>query len=131
VSLPHTTRSVMARSIYQRKSHLMEELMSWIYLFLAGIIEIGFAVSLKLNDGFTKIGFSLMTAVCGIASFGLLSLALKSIPIGTAYAIWTGIGAVGTVIIGMIFFQEPRDVARLVFIAMIVAGIVGLKFVSP
>jgi quaternary ammonium compound-resistance protein SugE len=105
--------------------------MSWVFLILAGLVEISFAVSLKLNEGFTRLGFSLMTAVSGIASFGLLSLALKHIPIGTAYAVWTGIGAVGTVIVGMIFFQEPRDLARIGFITLIVIGIVGLRFVSP
>ena len=104
--------------------------MSWLLLFLAGLFEIGWAGGLKYVDGFTKPVASAVTVSGMIASAWLLALALKSIPLGTGYAIWTGIGAVGTAIAGMILFGESRAVIRMLCIAMIVAGIVGLKFFS-
>lgn len=104
--------------------------MPWFYLFLAGLLEIGWAIGLKYTNGFTRLWPSVGTAVAMAASFFLLSLSLKSIPIGTAYAIWTGIGAAGTAALGMIFFNEPREVARIVCLVMIVAGTVGLKLFS-
>jgi len=104
--------------------------MAWIYLFIAGLLEIGWAIGLKYTHGFTRLWPSVGTVLCMIASFGLLALALKSLPMGTAYAVWTGIGAAGTAVLGMILFNEPRDAARLVCLALIVAGIVGLKLVS-
>jgi quaternary ammonium compound-resistance protein SugE len=104
--------------------------MAWFYLVLAGLLEVAWAVGLKYTEGFTKLTPSILTVLGMIGSFALLGQALRVLPIGTAYAIWTGIGAVGTAIIGMIFLGEPRDVARILCILLIVAGIVGLKFTS-
>ena len=101
--------------------------MAWIYLLLAGLLEIGWAVGLKYADGFSRLWPSLATIASMIVSFLFLSLALKSLPLGTAYAIWTGIGTVGTVIVGLWLFGEPVSVLRLACIALIVAGIAGLK----
>lgn len=104
--------------------------MAWVLLILAGVFEIVWAVGLKYTDGFSKPLASTITIGGMVVSVWLLSLALKSIPLGTGYAIWTGIGAVGTAIAGMILFGESRAVIRMVCIAMIVAGIVGLKIFS-
>jgi quaternary ammonium compound-resistance protein SugE len=105
--------------------------MAWGYLFVAGIFEIVWATGLKYTDGFTRLWPSAWTVVAMSISMVCLALALRAIPIGTAYAIWTGIGAVGTAILGIILFNEPRDFARLFFIFVIIAGIVGLKLSSP
>ena len=104
--------------------------MAWIYLFIAGLFEIGWAVGLKYTDGFTRLWPSIVTIVTMILSFYFLSSAVKTIPIGTAYAIWTGIGAVGTAILGIILFDESKEFIRIIFIMLIVVGIVGLKFFS-
>lgn len=104
--------------------------MAWIYLIIAGVFEIVWAISLKYSEGFTKLFPSIITGIGMVISFYFLSLALKTLPIGTSYAVWTGIGAVGTVIFGMIFFNEPRDFSRIFFLSLIVVGIVGLNFVS-
>ena len=104
--------------------------MNWIYLFIAGLFEIAWAIGLKYTEGWSRLWPSLITVVLMIASFYFLSLAVKSLPIGTAYAVWTGIGTVGAAILGMFLFDEPRDVVRIVCILLIVAGIVGLKFSS-
>jgi quaternary ammonium compound-resistance protein SugE len=104
--------------------------MAWIYLLLAGLFEIGWAVGLKYSQGFTRLGPSVVTAVSMVISLGLLGLSLRALPLGTAYAIWTGIGAVGTVVLGIVLFGESANVARLVCVGLIVAGIVGLKLVS-
>jgi len=104
--------------------------MSWIYLFIAGLFEIGWAVGLKYTEGFTKLWPSVVTIIGMVLSFYFLSTAVKSIPIGTAYAIWTGIGAVGTAILGIILFGESKEITRIFFIILIVIGIVGLKFFS-
>lgn len=104
--------------------------MNWVYLVIAGLLEIGWAVGLKYTEGWSKLYPSLITLVLMIASFQFLSMALKTLPIGTAYAIWTGIGAVGTAILGMLFFDEPRDLVRILCILLIVAGIIGLKLTS-
>ena len=104
--------------------------MAWVYLILAGLLEVGWALGLKYTDGFTKITPSILTVVAMIGSFVLLGQALRVLPIGTAYAIWTGIGAVGTAILGMVIFGEPRDLARILCILLIVAGILGLKFTT-
>lgn len=101
--------------------------MAWVYLLIAGVLEIGWAVGLKYSQGFTKICPSIATVVGMIASFYCLSLAVKTIPLGTGYAIWTGIGAVGTTILGVILFKEPATLVRLLCVMLIVAGIVGLK----
>lgn len=105
--------------------------MPWTYLFIAGLLEIGWAVGLKYSEGFTKLWPSVGTVMAMIASFFFLSIALRTLPIGTAYAVWTGIGAVGTAVIGLLFFGESRETLRIICILLIVAGIVGLKFTSP
>lgn len=105
--------------------------MQWLFLSIAGIFEVCWAISLKYSQGFTRLVPSIVTIVGMIASFYFLSLALKNLPLGTAYAIWTGIGTVGTVILGIIFFKEPIDITRLICIGFIIIGIVGLKLVSP
>lgn len=101
--------------------------MSWFYLLVAGLLEIGWAVGLKFTHGFTRPWPTAGVAVSMIASLYFLSLALKDLPLGTAYAIWTGIGAVGTAIFEIWILGEPRDAFRLASIALIVAGLVGLK----
>lgn len=105
--------------------------MAWIYLLLAGLTEIAWAIGLKYTHGWTRLWPSLVTASLMAVSFALLSQALKHLPIGTAYAVWTGIGAVGTAIIGIVVFDEPRTVMRLVCITLILMGIIGLKASSP
>ena len=102
----------------------------WIHLLLAGLAEIAWAVGLKYTDGFSRPLPTLATIVGIAVSFWLLALAMREIPLGTAYAVWTGIGAVGTVILGMILFGESRDLARLACIALIVAGVIGLKWLG-
>ena len=104
--------------------------MEWIYLVIAGFFEVGWAMGLKYSQGFTKILPSTLTVIGMVASFYFLSLSLKSLPLGNAYAIWTGIGTVGTVILGIILFKEPISVMRMLCIAFIVLGIVGLKLIS-
>lgn len=104
--------------------------MPWFHLIIAGLLEVAWAVGLKQTAGWTRLWPSLITVVLMIASFFFLSLALRTLPLGTSYAIWTGIGAVGTALIGIFIFDEPRTTARLVCILLIVAGIVGLKLAS-
>lgn len=104
--------------------------MAWIYLLIAGALEVGWAVGLKYSEGFTKLAPSVLTVVGMVASGFFLALAVQKIPLGTAYASWTGIGAVGTAILGMVLFAEPATTARLFFVALIIAGIVGLKAAS-
>lgn len=104
--------------------------MAWIWLLLAGLLEIAWAVGLKHTAGFTRLWPSVATVAAMAASFALLSAALKTLPMGTAYGVWTGIGAAGTAVFGMLFLGEPRDVARIGCLALIVAGVVGLKLVS-
>ncbi len=101
--------------------------MSWVYLFVAGLFEIGWAIGLKYTNGFTRLVPTVLTAISMAISLGLLGLALKSLPVGTAYAVWTGIGAVGTAILGIYLLGEPATAGRLVCIGLIVSGIVGLK----
>jgi quaternary ammonium compound-resistance protein SugE len=104
--------------------------MAWLVLFIAGVFEVVWAIALKYSDGFTKLWPSVIFGVAAWLSFAFLSQALKTIPIGTAYAIWTGIGAVGVAIIGIAWFKEPAELARVACIALIVAGIVGLKLTA-
>ena len=104
--------------------------MNWLYLFIAGLFEIAWAIGLKYTEGWTRLWPSLITAVLMIASFYFLSLAVRTLPIGTAYAIWTGIGTVGAAILGVILFDEPRDMLRVGCIFLIIAGIAGLKLTS-
>jgi quaternary ammonium compound-resistance protein SugE len=105
--------------------------MNWVYLGIAGLLEIAWAIGLKYTEGWTRLVPSLITAVLMIASFYFLSLAVKTLPIGTAYAVWTGIGTVGAAILGMVLFDEPRDIVRILCIVLIIAGIAGLKMSSP
>lgn len=104
--------------------------MAWTYLLFAGLMEMGWAIGLKYTDGFTRLWPSVWTAATMVISLYFLALALKTLPVGTAYAVWTGTGAVGVAILGMVLFNEPRDLPRLACIGLIVAGIAGLKFVS-
>ncbi|MBK7631340.1 MAG: quaternary ammonium compound efflux SMR transporter SugE [Ignavibacteriales bacterium] len=104
--------------------------MHWIILFLAGLFEVAWAIGLKYTEGFSKLWPSVFTIVCMIISMGLLAYSVKHLPIGTAYAIWTGIGAVGTAILGIILFNESKELVRILFIFLIVVGIVGLKIFS-
>jgi quaternary ammonium compound-resistance protein SugE len=104
--------------------------MAWIYLTIAGLFEVGWAIGLKYTEGFTRLLPSLWTLTSMILSIVLLGLALKTLPVGTAYAVWTGIGAVGTAALGIYLFAEPATVARLLCIGLILAGIVGLKLVT-
>ena len=101
--------------------------MAWLYLIAAGLLEVGWAVGLKHSAGFTRLVPSLLTGAAIVASMGLLGLALRSLPMGTAYAVWTGIGTVGTVLVGIMWEGEPASFLRLACIALIVAGIAGLK----
>ncbi len=104
--------------------------MAWIILVLAGLFEVGWAVGLKYTEGFTRLWPSLAAAAAMVVSLTLLGLALRILPLGTAYAIWTGIGTVGTALLGIWLFGEPADALRLACIALIIAGIIGLKLVS-
>lgn len=105
--------------------------MAWLVLALAGALEICWAIGLKYTDGFTRLWPTIATLAAMIASMTLLGLAVRVLPVGTAYAVWTGIGTVGTVLLGMLLFAEAADPLRLLFIAMIVTGVVGLKIVTP
>ena len=104
--------------------------MAWAILFVAGLLEVGWAIGLKYTDGFSRLVPSLLTVAAMTGSIILLGLALKTLPIGTAYAIWTGIGAVGTAILGIVLFGDPATAARLACIGLIVSGIIGLKLVT-
>lgn len=101
--------------------------MAWVYLFVAGLLEIGWAIGLKYTEGFTRLAPSVATIAAMVGSVALLGLALRDLPVGTGYAVWTGIGTVGTALLGIYLFGEPATALRLACIAMIVAGIVGLK----
>ena len=105
--------------------------MAWTYLVLAGLFEVGFTTFLKLSEGFTRPVPSLGFLLFSVLSFWFLTKAIQSIPLGTAYAVWTGLGAFGTAVIGMLFFGDPAGVARLLLLTMIIASVVGLKLVTP
>ncbi|HRQ88889.1 MAG TPA: quaternary ammonium compound efflux SMR transporter SugE [Bacteroidia bacterium] len=102
--------------------------MSWVLLVIAGLFEVSWAIGLKFTDGFTRLWPSVGTIVALVVSVGLLGIAAKSLPIGTAYAVWTGIGAVGTVLCGILLFGDPATLSRLICVGLILAGILGLKF---
>ena len=104
--------------------------MAWFLLFVAGIFEIGWAIGMKYTNGFTKVVPSVLTLISMVLSVYLLSLATKEIPIGTAYAVWTGIGIAGTSILGVIIFNEPVEILKIIFISMILIAVVGLKVIS-
>lgn len=105
--------------------------MTWVILILAGLLEVGWAIGLKYTEGFTRLWPSLGTIAAMIVSLGLLGLALKALPVGTAYAVWVGVGAVGTIIFGIVLFDEPASAVRLISVAFIIVGIVGLKLATP
>ena len=105
--------------------------MNWIVLVVAGLFEIGWAIGLKYTAGFTRLWPSIATVLAMLISIGLLGLAMKSLPAGTAYAIWVGIGATGTVILGIVLLGEPASMLRMMSLALIVAGIIGLKLATP
>ncbi len=105
--------------------------MDWLILFVAGLFEVGWAVGLKYTEGFTRLWPTVGTLIAMVVSMGLLGVALRTLPVGTAYAIWTGVGTVGTAMLGIVLFREPATAMRLVSIALIVAGIVGLKLATP
>jgi len=104
--------------------------MAWIYLIVAGLFEIGFTSSLKFSANFTNVKWTIIFFICIICSFLCLNKAIQEIPIGTGYAVWTGIGAVGTVVMGIIYYKEPADFWRLFFILTLIVSIIGLKLVS-
>lgn len=105
--------------------------MAWILLFLAGLFEVAWAIGLKYTEGFTRPIPSALTLAAMVASVVLLGIAMKSLPVGTAYAVWVGVGAVGTAILGIVLFAEPATAGRLISLALIVAGIIGLKLATP
>jgi quaternary ammonium compound-resistance protein SugE len=105
--------------------------MAWIVLFVAGLLEVGWAVGLKYTDGFTRPWPSVGTLAAMVASVVLLAIAMKTLPVGTSYAVWVGVGAVGTAILGIVLFDEPATAARIASLLLIVAGIVGLKLATP
>jgi quaternary ammonium compound-resistance protein SugE len=104
--------------------------MSWFILFIAGLFEIAWAIGIKYTEGWTRLWPSVLTVIAMIASFYFLSLALKHLPMGTAYAVWTGIGTIGTVVYGIVFFKEPTDILRIACIMLIIFGIVGLRILA-
>ena len=105
--------------------------MPWILLLVAGVLEVGWAIGLKYTEGFTRLVPSVLTIAAMAGSMLLLGLAMKSLPVGTSYAVWVGVGAVGTAILGMVLFNEPASAGRLISLGLIVAGIVGLRLASP
>ena len=105
--------------------------MNWIILLAAGLLEVGWAIGLKYTDGFTRLWPTIGTVLAMVLSMGLLGLAVKSLPVGTAYAVWVGVGAVGTALLGIVLFDEPANPARLLSLGLILAGIIGLKLASP
>ena len=104
--------------------------MAWVFLVVAGLLEVFWSSFLKLSEGFTKLGFSIVTVAGMLASFYFLSQAMKTLPLGTAYAIWTGIGAVGSVAVGILVFKEPVTAARMFFTVLLLTGIIGIKLTS-
>lgn len=104
--------------------------MAWVYLVVAALFEVGWALGLKSTQGFTKFWPSLFTLSAMLVSVGLLATAVRTIPIGTGYAVWTGLGTVGAVLLGMLWFDEPANAGRLLFVLLILAGVIGLKFTT-
>jgi quaternary ammonium compound-resistance protein SugE len=125
------TRPTRDRAIEARIQGTWFGMMAWVALLLAGALEIAWAVGLKHTDGFTRLWPSLATVLAIASSFALMAIALKSIPFGTAYAIWAGIGVAGTAVVGMLTLEEPASALRLACVALIAAGIVGLKLADP
>lgn len=109
----------------------MGTVMHWIILILAGLFEIGWAIGLKYTDGLTRLWPTVGTVLAMVISLGLLGIAMKSLPVGTAYAVWVGVGAIGTAILGIALFGEPANAGRILSLALILAGIIGLKVATP
>jgi quaternary ammonium compound-resistance protein SugE len=105
--------------------------MNWLILFIAGLFEMAWAIGLKYTEGFTRLWPTVWTVMAMIISLWLLGIAMKSLPVGTAYSVWVGVGAVGTVILGIVLFGEPANAARIISVALIIAGIIGLKLATP
>ncbi len=105
--------------------------MPWFLLFIAGLLEVGWAIGLKYTEGFTRVVPSVLTITAMAGSILLLGIAMKSLPVGTSYAVWVGVGAVGTAILGMVLFNEPASTGRILSLGLIVAGIVGLRLATP
>ena len=105
--------------------------MNWVILVTAGILEIGWAIGLKYTEGFTRLWPSIGTVLAMVISIGLLGIAMRSLPVGTAYAVWVGVGAVGTAALGIVLFDEPANTLRILSLGLIVAGIIGLKLATP
>ena len=105
--------------------------MAWVLLVVAGLLEVGWAIGLKYTEGFTRLWPSAFTLVAMLGSVVLLGVAMKSLPVGTSYAVWVGVGAVGTAILGIVLFGEPANIGRLVSLGLILAGIIGLKLATP
>jgi len=105
--------------------------MAWVILVIAGLFEIGWAIGMKYTDGFTRLWPTIGTVLAMIISVWLLGIAMKSLPVGTAYSVWVGVGAVGTVVLGIVLFAEPANAARLISVALIIGGIIGLKLATP
>jgi quaternary ammonium compound-resistance protein SugE len=105
--------------------------MAWTLLFIAGLLEVGWAIGLKYTEGFTRLWPSVFTGAAMVGSVVLLGIAMKSLPVGTSYAVWVGVGAVGTAILGIVLFGEPANAGRIVSLGLILAGIVGLKLSTP
>lgn len=105
-------------------------MISWLFLLFGGLCEVGFVTMMKLSDGFRKLKFLLLTILFTVLSFYSLSYSLKDIPIGTGYAVWAGIGAVGSFLVGMIYFKESKGIMKLIFMSMVIIGIVGLKLAT-
>ena len=122
--IPHHTSHI------QHRTSNLQQPMSWFILFIAGLFEVVWAVGIKYTEGWTRLWPAVITVFAMVASFYLLSMALKHIPMGTAYAVWTGIGTIGTVIYGIIYFKEPTDILRIVCILLIICGIVGLRILA-
>ena len=104
--------------------------MPWVYLFVAGLLEVGWAIGLKYTEGFTRLWPTVGTVLAMVISLGLLGIAMKSLPVGTAYAVWVGVGAVGTALLGIVLFGDPANAGRLLSLGLILAGIVGLKLTT-
>jgi quaternary ammonium compound-resistance protein SugE len=105
--------------------------MNWLLLLIAGLFEIGWAIGLKYTEGFTRLWPTIGTVLAMLLSMGLLGIAMKTLPVGTAYAVWVGVGAVGTAILGIVLFNEPANPARLISLTLILTGIIGLKLATP
>lgn len=105
--------------------------MAWVLLILAGLLEVGWAIGLKYTDGFTRLWPTVWTVLAMVVSLGMLGIAMKTLPVGTAYSVWVGVGAVGTVIFGIVLLHEPANLGRLISIGLILAGIIGLRLATP